>query len=36
VGGISKGRPNEEDLKKAQAFAENLKKNFLLNFRIRI
>ncbi|MGD0329200.1 MAG: flavodoxin family protein [Nitrososphaeria archaeon] len=25
LGGISKGRPNEEDLNKAQAFAENLK-----------
>jgi flavodoxin len=25
VGGIKKGRPNEEDLKKAEAFAQNLK-----------
>ena len=25
VGGISKGRPNEEDLKNAEAFAEKLK-----------
>jgi flavodoxin len=26
VGGISKGRPNEEDLKNAESFAENLRK----------
>ncbi|NLB76230.1 MAG: hypothetical protein GX799_07160, partial [Crenarchaeota archaeon] len=28
VGGLQKGRPNEQDLKKAQAFAENLKQTY--------
>ncbi len=28
VGGIQKGRPNEEDLKQAQTFAENLKRTY--------
>jgi flavodoxin len=28
VGGIQKGRPNEEDLKAAQTFAENLKRTY--------
>lgn len=27
-GGLNKGRPNEEDLKQAEAFAQSLKKNF--------
>jgi len=27
IGGINKGRPNADDLKQAEAFAENLKKN---------
>jgi flavodoxin len=27
IGGINKGRPNEEDLKQAEAFAQGLKKN---------
>ncbi len=27
-GGLNKGRPNEEDLKQAEAFAQDLKKNF--------
>ena len=29
VGGIKKGRPNEDDLKQAESFAQNLKKSFL-------
>jgi len=27
IGGIKKGRPNDEDFKKAEAFAKNLKRN---------
>ena len=27
IGGINKGRPNDEDLKHAEEFAQNLKQN---------
>jgi|Deesub1362A_J573_1020465.scaffolds.fasta_scaffold03786_4 flavodoxin len=35
IGGMNKGRPNEEDLEKARKFAEEIKREFTLPYALR-